>query len=245
MIRPVESSKLKWWHVRWKRVGLTLLIAFGSIYLLELVYEQIDTELRPWSFARQMAHDQPGLFAIPRPVDPHSDALAGDRVDCFGLSFQSPWGTALNERSFRHLCLLSSSNGASITVLDPAIRLEPSGTGYEFWTAVLNTTPDDVKWWRMRYWNASSFALLLQKGIEIHDFMAVYTVGFGEMRGFQLGDPSVRPFKVALDLFDKNDRHFRVNIYSQDERHALISQAQINAMISSMRSASYTPSARH
>jgi hypothetical protein len=244
MIRAVESSKLKWWHVRWKRPALTLLIAFCSIYLFGAAWEEIDSELRPWLFARQMSKEQPNLFALAKPIDPRTSKLNGDQVDCFGLSLQFPWGTPAIRRK-KSACMLSIESRGSIAILDPSLDLAPLNGGYERWNAAMNTTPEDIKWWRLRRWNARSFELLLQKSIALHDSNVPYSVNFGEMRGFQQGDPSRSPYRVDLDLFDKNDRHYMIVIGSADENRPSISQAQINAMISSMKSGQYTSGTQH
>jgi len=101
----------------------------------------------------------------------------------------------------------------------------------------MKTTPDDIKWWKLRRWNAKSFELLLEKSIDLHESNVPYSVNFGEMHGFQQGDLSRKPYRVELDLFDKSDRHYMIFIIGgHDEQQASISQAETNGMISSMKS---------
>jgi len=111
IIPAVESGKLKWWHVRGKRLGLGLLTAFGSVYLSGFMWNVVDSELRPWQFARQISRDHPNLFAVPKPVAPRAGTLIGDRVECFGLSLQFPWGTPIIERKKSFCRLLTNGQG--------------------------------------------------------------------------------------------------------------------------------------
>ena len=55
------------------------------------------------------------------------------------------------------------------------------------------------------------------------------------MRGIQIGDPSIAPFDVRLELFDERDRHYAVWInVGKGTKSALATQAEINAIVRSL-----------
>jgi hypothetical protein len=246
----VESGKLKWWHVRWKGLGLAILIAFGSLWLFAFAWRLFEYEWEPWFMSRWMLRNEPYLAIVPKPVSGGLTSLPGKRLECFGLSFEFPWTTVDFERKTAYGCAQSSKSGGSVLFFNPdasfdaahmsrgaanAWRLTDPRSDYDLWLAAMETTPNDVKWWKIAQQNARSYDLLLLKSEMIHEGNALYFANFGEMRGFQDGDPSSRPYTVQLDLFDRNDQHYMVHIGSGDEHHPVISQTEINAMISSMR----------
>jgi hypothetical protein len=55
------------------------------------------------------------------------------------------------------------------------------------------------------------------------------------MHGFQIGDPALSPYKVVLDLYDRSDRRYQILIVGKDLTHQVITQAEINGMVASLR----------
>jgi len=71
--------------------------------------------------------------------------------------------------------------------------------------------------------------------MELGDDGAVYAVNFGQVRGFQEGNPAVPPYRVHLDLFDAADHHYEIQIAVQNDSRSVLTQAQVNAMVASLR----------
>jgi hypothetical protein len=58
---------------------------------------------------------------------------------------------------------------------------------------------------------------------------------FGALRGFQVGNPAVSPFIVRLALFDQNNRQYDFAFSGRDREHPVLSQAQVNAFVASIK----------
>jgi hypothetical protein len=50
-----------------------------------------------------------------------------------------------------------------------------------------------------------------------------------------LGNPAIAPYSVELDLFDRNDRRYKIIIIGKDKKRPVLTQADINAMVASFR----------
>jgi hypothetical protein len=101
--------------------------------------------------------------------------------------------------------------------------------------AELAATPAQVKWWSTRTTNARSLVLLNLKAMQILDSKAIYLQSSEEMHGFQFGNPAVPPYKVELDLYDRNDRRYKILILTKGQTHQVLTQGEINAMVGSLR----------
>jgi hypothetical protein len=98
----------------------------------------------------------------------------------------------------------------------------------------IQAKPDQVKWWKTPSQNERARDLLFLKGVIEPKYRgALYAINVGELCGFQRGDPSVSPYKVWIELFDREDRHYRILVNSRSEK-PFIKQAEINAIIASI-----------
>jgi len=249
----------RWWHVSWKRVGLALLVIFLTPVLIAVVWNLAYLQLLPWQLSRQTAATNPGIENIPCALPNNSLAtLPGKHVERFGFSIQLPWNEIYRDQTLNDVALVSSNDGGLLTInspsysvdsiatlrrlanLSPELRSESLQTNYALTSAAMNAKPEQVKWWRTRGQNQKDFTLLEMKSLvedECHG--ALYTINFGEMRGFQQGDPSVAPYCVRLDLFDKDDRHYKITFGEYAEQGPIVTQAAINAMVASLRPISH------
>jgi hypothetical protein len=107
----------------------------------------------------------------------------------------------------------------------------------------MSATPNQVKWWRFRsYQNRKNLLLRLTKFFAFNSatlrdpFSAhpIYTVSFGEYRGFQIGDPSVPPYEASIELFDKSDQSLSLNLIGLEGHEQVITQEELNAFIASI-----------
>jgi hypothetical protein len=55
------------------------------------------------------------------------------------------------------------------------------------------------------------------------------------MQGFQEGAPNAAPYKTVLNLFDSNDRHYRIIVTGEAGKPIPLTQAQLNSMIASIQ----------
>lgn len=245
----------RWWQVSWKRVEITLLVMFLTPLLLVGVWLLVQIQLEPWRLAQSIATDDPGIEKVPVALPDHSVAtLSGMRVEHFGFSIQLPWKEIYRDSAWENSAMISSMDGGVVEMRYPsdssdlmaamrrmvntisAIHAESSGTNYALTKAVMNARPEQVKWWMTRGQNAKYATLLLMKSsFEIECRGAIYEIDSGEIRGFQQGNPSVAPYCVKLDLFDAGDHHFQIRIDQYPVRGPVVTQAEVNAMVASLR----------
>ena len=108
-------------------------------------------------------------------------------------------------------------------------------SNYELMAAEVETTPNQIAWWSTRKQNTRNAILLVDKSGDLRDAHEIYKLASGELRGFQFGSPTVEPYIVQLDLFDPADHHYRILVTPSKQKKPVISQAQINTVVSSMR----------
>lgn len=110
--------------------------------------------------------------------------------------------------------------------------------------AAMQATPEQVKWWRFRTLaNERVEYLLFTKysaislSFSFHSFTIrpIYTIGFGEVHGFQIGSPDVAPYDAHIDLFDAADRHFAFDVSGPEGHGQVLTQAEINAIVGSIQ----------
>ena len=244
----------KWWSVSWKRVGTGLLLVFVSLWLVYGATVLGSYQLHPWLTARELVRDYPQLNMVPMaPPDKSLASLKGVRVDFYGLSFQTPWNRVASKRSTRSVSFVKFSDGPGIMVFDPAEDPGKAMLGqlranhtlddqtlqseYALRAAEMAATSEQIKWWRLPSQNLKHILPFSLKLVALHNHSSsLYSVGLGEFRGFQEGNPSIAPYDVVLDLFDSVDRHYQIAFSEADARHPFLTQAEINSMSASLHS---------
>jgi hypothetical protein len=251
----------KWWRVSWKRVAVALAIVFGSLGLIAGIGALLEYQLMPWILAHQIIRDNQHLSVVPVPLPDKSIAtLNGLRIERFDFSFQVPWKKIEREQTSQTISYLAFKEGVSLLITNPSDALnsvksfqeaakiphdadvirqlfgsKALSSNYYLMAEELTATPSQVKWWTIRTENIRSFELLTHKSIEIRDSSSIYLLASEAMHGFQFGNPAVAPYKVELDLFDRNDQRYQIMISGKDEQHPFVSQPEINAIIASLR----------
>ncbi len=237
-----------WRQVSWRRVAIALVIVFSAMYLIGKAVEREE----PWIEARRICRDTPGINLIPAaPPNTRLAQLTGDRPEFFGISIQTPWrgmGTSRLESnvvtipfpdSHAAILLFKPESGQFERAMWDRVMLDrgsaAKSTSFGLMKAEMEVTPDALKWWRSRSRNEAASFLLELKALKLGNARAIYTVGFGELRGFQEGDPQFAPYRVRLDLYDANDLHYEILISQTKGSSPAISQAEINAMIASIQ----------
>jgi len=252
-LTAVQSENARRRRVIWWRVSLGLIVLFVAIWMLGKAMQR----LSPWYETRSLSRDHPILGKLPSALPDKSMApLSGFRVEIFGLAFQTPWshiGTmtirmmASNEAMIpfpdQHVAMTlfrPSSDDFEKRMFAEAVHARDDATvisNYKLVAAEMLTTPDDVKWWKSYSQNEARTFLLEMKSLRIGDLNEIYSIDFGNLKGFQVGNPSLPPYQIRLDLFDVSDRHYQIRIASTDNHGPIISQAQINAIAASVHQA--------
>lgn len=262
----MEPRRLKWWYVSWKRVALALAIVFGSLCSLAVLADFAFYRFMPWYLARQTCRDDPSLGIMPQNLaDKSMAAIDGMRVQRFDYSLQLPWNDLVLQRDFQKVSFFAFSRGVTVVVNDPnsefsqltlfrgdskaqtdaMVRVlggRALSSNYDLLAAELNASPSDVHWWASRVRNTHAMILLNMKSMETIDANAIYPVGNEEMHGFQFGNPSTAPFRIRLDLFDRADRKYEISFHGAKLTHPVMTQAELNAVIWSLRPIPYPAS---
>ena len=255
----MECGKLKWWHVSWMRVILGLALAFGlmGVGCLALwVFE-------PWELAHELTKSETALRIIPQPVpDSSIAAIDGLNIQHFDFSFQVPWRDADIEKNSRLASVTHFKRGIALIVFDPTgepdllqyirgksgkdaeaakllLGARALSSRYDLMAAEFAATPDDVHWWASREQNARSLVLLNMKSMDALGANAIFKVSNEEMHGFQVGNPAVAPYKIELYLFDRADRRYWIMFAGKDLVHQVLTQAEVNAIVASMKPIPY------
>jgi hypothetical protein len=245
-------GKHPWWAVRWWRVVLALVILFGSIALLE-------QWIGPFLVARSMATYEAAVLPTPQP-DSTVATEPTSRLKRGGVSFEVPWSETDQSKSVSNsgMGLLLFTNRLAIIVDRPSRNLEfiramkgiragalrhelgdeVLNSEFALTSAALGTRGNDAKWWRPPIYNEKVALLLVEKS-EITGFalrsqqlpIPIYSLSFGGIRGFQVGDLRGRQNEVKLVLFDKADRECRIALLNFQN----VTQAEINALIATLR----------
>jgi hypothetical protein len=222
--------------------------------------------LMAWYFAREISRDYQNLDVVPTALTDTSIAeLSGPRIERFGFSFQVPWKDIEKDRTMKTAAALAFKQGGRVIVLNPASGVNGAeilrgttssqyrlmsrllgskalSSNYELMVAEVQATPGGIKWWGGRVSNSRELILLGNKGMNLGKATAIHSIGSGDVRGFQYGDPDVAPYVVKLDLFDATDKHYEFHISGKDEDRPVISQAQINGLVASLHESSGTES---
>ncbi len=240
---------------RWRSALRTVL----CLCVAWLIYQEVVACI-PWYFARKMAREYPRLGKVPHPLnDTRIAELEGMQIERFGCSFQVPWTELADVKDGKTVAAMSFKSGAGLVLVDPATQvdsvgamraeltkkgispermfgLDAVGSNYDFMMAAVHTTPDQVRLFDFRLKNARGMILLANKlSMVPSGNEGLYDMRQGEMRGIQIGDPSVAPFSVRLELFDMNDRHYELWFNAgKDAKSAAMTQAEINGIVRSL-----------
>jgi hypothetical protein len=245
------SPRPKWTQVKLKRVVLGLVIIFTCLGALQGVI----WFLEPWYFAREISHADAHLDLTPvRLHDTSLSPLAPGRLGFFDFSFQVPWKQVETQKVTKTSAVVLFREGAALIVFDPSETTKLSSamhqqskplasifgsramsSGYDWMASELTAAPDQIRWWNRT--NNVRLALLLgMKSIKIsNECTVIYRVENPELHGFEFCDPAAAPYRITLNVFDVNNRSYEMVIASRRADQPVVTQADINAIIASMR----------
>lgn len=243
----MKANQKKSWQ---QRLG-SILIFLCLIWLIDAVA----MNWMAWHLAKEISQAHRNLEVVPTPlIDASVAKLSGPRIEKFGFSFQVPWRTIAQDRTTKSIAVVSFSEGGGLLIFDPAEANEAKimrgttvrqhkmlndvfssrtlSSNYELMASEVVSTPSEIKWWATRAHNIRTGLLLANKSLNVNDATVIHKIGSATVRGFQYGDPNIPPFFVQIDLFDRADKHYKLIISGN---RPVISQAQINALVSSFR----------
>jgi hypothetical protein len=260
----MANPELKWWHVRWGLWGRRLIKGGQWLAVLMMVSWMLYTAGRfVYGFYAplqliQYQSQEPAVWVFPTPLPDRSQApLVGTRVEAYGYSIQTPWNEQPKSKPHKSITLVTfSQNKAGMMLFDPGedtsenlpvkMASDPDakklfsdrdrGSFYQLTADELAANPNEAKWWTPRK-NVQLFMLLSFKELQMINFKSVHKIEAGELRGFQFGDPAKPRSRIMFKLFDSNDRQIRIQVSSDADDASALTQAQLNAMVASIRPA--------
>jgi hypothetical protein len=136
------------------------------------------------------------------------------------------------------LSTLEKSTGTSGGELRRLFGEDATKTNYAFLRAMLEETPDNVTPFESQREAARSGMLLMVKAISsVGGETGLFKLKSKAWNGFQFDDPSKKPKRVTLELYDSQDRHVEIEFYSGTTGAAELTQSDINRTIQTLRTA--------
>jgi len=195
-------------------VGLTIYGCFFGV--------QTGLAFVAWRWGRQI----PLTKLTPIELSDYSiSAEPGTKLSYFGYSFEVPWTDIEESKSkgAKNLTLLHSRSGISLlfgssspksfvsyiasqtggdSVLGANFGDATVSSDYNFYRAMLNTTPATVSPFTSRQVAARASMLLMIKAIVVPGSSAIFSFQTSHFRGFQFGNPSAKSKSVSIRAFD-------------------------------------------
>lgn len=231
---------------------LVAAIAYGVIYLLA-----------PWLGSRGMFKVDPRLSIVPKELPTKATApLSNVTIDSYDFRVPLPneevtrtiRGDLITMVLFRkdgNLMIHNPSRESGILEITTSDKRAERWVGqvaihskFKLMQAAMWTTPEQAKWWRfhnlanerVEYLLGTKFFLLTGIGSRYAFTLGpIYTISAGGFRGFQIGNADVAPYDAHLDLFDGSDRHLVVDVQGPEGHGQVLTQAEINAVVASIR----------
>jgi hypothetical protein len=234
-----------------------VLILFGLAFLLIWACGAVIVHVMVWRDALEITRDSPDRNLTPQPLTDGkvADLTGGSAINQYGYTVSVPWAKVLKEEKLKTFELVSFSEGASMTVWDPAsstgtlvglanqnadLKAAMQGfygvrtlsSNYEFLSAQLRETDADISLLHSNQSNKRAMLLLALKPTP--KATVIYELPAGRLHGFQIGDPQVAGTMVRLLLFDDKDRELQVWIRGPKTGPGL-TQEQINGIVASVQ----------
>jgi hypothetical protein len=106
---------------------------------------------------------------------------------------------------------------------------------YNFEKTVLEQTPGELKpWMSEREAFRLSMLLMLKGASSAGGGTGLFRAGKPGWKGFQFDDPSKRPNRVTLELYDSKDQHVQIVFLPGKGEDAGISQADVNRVLQTL-----------
>jgi hypothetical protein len=238
-----------------KVIGVLCLIAaigYGVMYLIA-----------PWLSSQHLSKVDPRLSLVPIDLPTKVEApLSTATIDCYGFRVPLPrekisgtiegdWSTTVLFRDGGTLTIHNSRQNPTVLEFvstdrntEKLLGKETTASKFKLMQAAMWTTPDQAKWWKLRTpENERVEFLLLLKSLSLSVYASIhsstirpiYAISAGSFRGFQIGNADAAPYDAHVDLFDGANRYLRFDVTGSEGHGPVLTQAEINAMVASIR----------
>jgi hypothetical protein len=216
----------------------------------------------PWLESLRISKFDTRVSIVPAELPSKAEApLSSESIEWDGFTFQLPNNVDRTFRGDHSLSVHFLSGGwlrienvarggdvLGLTMRDKSSQKvlgeEVLRSRFSLMQAAMSATPEQVKWWRFRASaNQNVDFLLIMKfsalsqvhSLHFATIRPIYRIASGKLHGFQIGNPDVLPYEAHVDLFDAADRHFALDVAGPEGHGRVLTQAEINAMVGSIR----------
>lgn len=240
------------------RLSRRLVIAIGMIIALLTAGYSFGFQTVLCLQQRYQARKFPILrLSLQSPTSIVGSQAEGIKLSHVGFTFEVPWKDLDDQQSkkFNNIAVFRFRSGKTITFCAPSPnqedllesvekRIGNDGarqlfgaqaikSNYAFEKAMLELTPERLRPWMSQREAAGTSMLLTIKAVSsIGGETGLFRVDGNGWRGFQFDDPSKKPKRITLELYDVEDRRVEIVLSA---RPFDVTQAEINRIVSSVK----------
>jgi hypothetical protein len=182
------------------------------------------------------------------------------KVEAYGYEFSVPWGKSEEPESWEYLEHFRFSGSTSLYFHNPATQFDrldilkktPDPRQREYMAKMYGMTDISTRYDEYRamlLWKPSDslsafdsqeklmaeYFQISQKHMALLSATsAIYEFAFGDLRGFQLGEPG-KDGEIRIHAFDKEDQHLELRILRNSAGVAPLTQGEVNFVVWSLR----------
>jgi hypothetical protein len=241
--------------------GLFLGVFGGAVCLL-LAVSSWGLQTAEWWQYKGFSKNAPILKLTPQqlpsvPINP----AQGMTLSHAGFAFEVPWADldGQNSKVVKNIAKFSFKSGRVIEFFGPGPNQEDllstaekslgdkdgslkkvfgeqaTKSHYNFQKTVLEQTPDELKPW-MNEGKAFrlSMLLMLKGSSSVGGGTGLFHAGKQGWKGFQFDDPSKKPNRVTLELYDSKDQHVVIIFLPGKGEGAGITQSDVNRVLQTL-----------
>ena len=235
-----------------------IILSISSLLLMLILYGWFFGFQTHLALFTRFYLSEPGYSMTPQPIETDVSSDPASMVKAFDYGFSVPW-TELSElySSTSMVSWATQSTNIIVTCFLPEVALYSgmigssegdeerhrafksalglkgvTHTNYYLFSKMWNTTPQDISIFKPRSEAVIQAFFLMCKAIAAPSVTpgGIYCFETDHVKGVQVGDPS-RDRSVHLSIFDRLDREIRVTIGHRSDSLRVVSQADINTII--------------
>jgi hypothetical protein len=235
----------------------------GLIFLVAAISRGISYLMTPWLVSQRMCKVDPRLSIVPADLPTKAEApLSKVTIDRYGFRVPLPNEEIARTIQGDFVTMVFLRKGGDLMIQNPShypgilgiaisdkneerlVGQEASHSKFKLMQAAMWATPEQARWWRFHNFENERVENLLLTKFSILTGIAspyaftlgpIYTILAGGFCGFQIGNPGLPPYEAHLNLFDGADRHFAFDVSGPTGHGQLFTQAEINAVVASIR----------
>lgn len=246
------------------RFSRRLVTAIGTIIFLLTVGYFFGFQTVLCLQQRFQARKFPILRLSPRsPTSVARSEAEGIKLSYVGFTFEVPWKDLDDQQSrkLNNIAVFHFRSGKTVTFFGPsannedllesvekhfgenaALQLfgaEATKSNYAFEKTMLELTPDRLKpWMSQREAVGTSMLLTIKAVSSFGGETGLFRVNGGSWRGFQFDDPSKKPKRITLELYNAEDRRIEIVLVAKAFD---LTQAEINRIIFTVETVDEAP----